>query len=195
MPTNLNALIRYKTINNCLSTGRGYTIEELIKACSGALGEYRGKYTGVSERTIRDDLRVMKSDMLGFNAPIVQKGGVYFYSDRNFRILDILMNEAEVIRKAIKVLAAQFRKTKDPEVEDMIYQLQRVLVKSTGRELPGEIIIETHDFRFPGAMQYIPADYIRKDHPARKPAIPGVRKIRPSALTWGDVLRVVLKGS
>ena len=49
------------------------TYNELIDACSNALDETRGRGIRISERTIRDDLRVMRSDILGFNAPIVQK--------------------------------------------------------------------------------------------------------------------------
>lgn len=78
MPTNLNALIRYKQIDKCLHNRYvPCTIARLQEACSEALGEHRGIYRQISERTIRDDLRVMKSDMLGFNAPIVFKGGYY----------------------------------------------------------------------------------------------------------------------
>jgi hypothetical protein len=61
-----------KTINTCLYGGkRRYNINELINACSNALDETRGRGIRISERTVRDDLRVMRSDILGFNAPIV----------------------------------------------------------------------------------------------------------------------------
>ena len=84
MPENLNALIRYKTINSCLSgRRRKWSISELIDACSKAVAEDRGRYVRVSERTIRDDIRVMRSDIINLNAPIKQEKGLYFYSDRN----------------------------------------------------------------------------------------------------------------
>ena len=87
MPTNLNALIRYKTIDTLLQGGRVfYSIEKLQLACSEALAEHRGVYKMVSERTIRDDIRVMRSDILGYNAPIVVKEGRYTYSNPNFSI-------------------------------------------------------------------------------------------------------------
>ena len=79
MPTNLNALIRYKKINQCL--GNHYlkaTIESLQEACSNQLAKHRGIYKLISNRTIRDDIRVMLSDALGFNALIEEKDGVYF---------------------------------------------------------------------------------------------------------------------
>jgi hypothetical protein len=87
MPANLNALIRCKTINSCLFGGkRKYDIGELIEACSEALSEARGRTTKISERTIRDDIHVMRSEILGFNAPIEQKDGLYFYSDPKMHV-------------------------------------------------------------------------------------------------------------
>lgn len=87
MPTNLNALIRYKTIDTLLQGGAVYySIDKLQLACSEALAEQRGVYKMVSERTIRDDIRVMRSDILGYNAPIVVKEGRYTYANPNFSI-------------------------------------------------------------------------------------------------------------
>ncbi len=87
MPTNLNALIRYKTIDTLLQGGAvHYSIDKLQLACSEALAEQRGVYKMVSERTIRDDIRVMRSDILGYNAPIVVKEGRYTYANPNFSI-------------------------------------------------------------------------------------------------------------
>ncbi len=42
---------------------------------SEALAESRGRYATVPERTVRYDLRLMRSDILGINAPIKQEGG------------------------------------------------------------------------------------------------------------------------
>ena len=43
MPVNRNALIRYKTIDNCLRNPyRRWTLEDLVDACSDALYEYEG---------------------------------------------------------------------------------------------------------------------------------------------------------
>ena len=90
MPTNLNALIRYKTINSCL-TGykKKWTMDELIDACSEAMGEYRGIYKRISKRTIQDDIRIMRSEILGFNAPLEYGNGTYFYSDPHYSIFNI----------------------------------------------------------------------------------------------------------
>ena len=50
MPANRNALIRYKTIDNCLRNPyRRWTLEDLVDACSDALYEYEGIDKGISK--------------------------------------------------------------------------------------------------------------------------------------------------
>lgn len=71
MPANKNALIRYKTIDNCLRNKyRRWTIDNLVDACSDALYDMEGISKGVSLRTVQADLQIMRSDKLGYNAPI-----------------------------------------------------------------------------------------------------------------------------
>ncbi|MEX5689673.1 hypothetical protein, partial [Pseudomonas silesiensis] len=87
MPVNLNALIRCKTIDECLSNKNlKCTISVLMEKCSEKLSESQGLYTGVSERTIRNDIRILRSDILGFNAPIKIEEVVYIYEDIDFTI-------------------------------------------------------------------------------------------------------------
>ena len=65
MPVSRNALIRYKTIDNCLRNHyRRWTLDDLVEACSDALAEYEGIYKGISRRTIQGDLQVMRSEKL-----------------------------------------------------------------------------------------------------------------------------------
>lgn len=43
MPANKNALIRYKTIDNCLRNRyRRWTLDDLVEACSDALYDMEG---------------------------------------------------------------------------------------------------------------------------------------------------------
>lgn len=71
MPANKNALIRYKTIDNCLRNRyRRWTLDDLVDACSDALYEMEGIRKGVSVRTVQGDIQMMRSDKLGYNAPI-----------------------------------------------------------------------------------------------------------------------------
>ncbi|MEG0187151.1 MAG: WYL domain-containing protein, partial [Algoriella sp.] len=72
MATNKIALIRYQTIDKCLQNQfRKWTLEDLIEKVSEALYEYEGITSGVSKRTIQGDIQVMRSEKLGYNAPIV----------------------------------------------------------------------------------------------------------------------------
>src|ERR1700741_3474943 len=91
MPVNRNALIRYRTIDKCLQNRRRkWTVEDLIEACNDALYEYEGIDKGVSLRTIRMDLNAMRSDKLGYNAPIIVTNKKYYsYEDAGYSITNI----------------------------------------------------------------------------------------------------------
>ena len=135
MPANLNALIRYKTINSCLYGGRKkYNIQELIDACSDALNESRGRGVSISERTLRDDLRVMRSDLLGFNAPIEQKKGLYFYSDPRYTILSVGITDPGIMDAVIKSLIRIRREVKHPELEVVLKKLKALSPESFEHE-------------------------------------------------------------
>ena len=127
MPANLNALIRYKTINSCLQGGRRkWSIDELIAACSDALAESRGRYESVSERTIRDDIRVMRSDILGFNAPIEQKRGLYFYSDPGYSIMTISISDSGLAMQIINLLSELRTTVNHPGLETILEKLRHM---------------------------------------------------------------------
>ena len=58
MPANKNALIRYKTIDNCLRNRyRRWTLDDLVEACSDALYDMEGITKGVCARTVQMDIR------------------------------------------------------------------------------------------------------------------------------------------
>ncbi len=62
-------LIRISTIDKCLQNRyRRWTINNLIDACTDALAEYEGRSNPVSRRTFQNDLALMRSDRLGYNA-------------------------------------------------------------------------------------------------------------------------------
>jgi hypothetical protein len=124
MPANLNALIRYKTINSCLYGGkRRWSIVELREKCSAALAEYRGRYDTISERTIRDDIRVMRSDILGYNAPIAQQKGMYYYSDPNYSIMTLTLTDSALIERIIMFLGEIRTEVSHPELEIILDNL------------------------------------------------------------------------
>ncbi len=88
MPVNRNALIRYRVIDQCLKNRyRKWTLDDLIEACSEALYDYEGIDKGVSKRTVQLDIQLMRSDKLGYNAPIVVKENKYYtYEDPDYSI-------------------------------------------------------------------------------------------------------------
>ena len=102
MPISKNALIRYKTIDNCLRNRyRKWTLEDLINACSDALSEYEGRDENVSRRTIQADLQMMRSDKLGYNAPIIVKQNKYYtYGDPDYSITDVPLTEQDTAMMA-----------------------------------------------------------------------------------------------
>jgi len=98
MSQNKNALIRYKTIDKCLQNQyRQWTLEDLMHACSEALFEYEGKEDSVSKRTLQLDLQMMRSEKLGYNAPIVVYDKKYYrYEDEGYSITDIPLTETDM---------------------------------------------------------------------------------------------------
>lgn len=98
MPVNRNALIRFRTIDNCLrNRQRRWTLDDLIEACSGALYEYEGIDKGVSRRSIQMDIQIMRSDKLGYNAPIIVLEKKYYtYEDPDYSITNIPLTDQDL---------------------------------------------------------------------------------------------------
>jgi hypothetical protein len=147
MPANLNALIRYKTINSCLYGGiRRWSITELKEKCSEALAEYRGRYDTISERTIRDDIRIMRSDILGYNAPIVQQKGMYYYSDHSYSIMSLSLTDSALIERIIMFLGEIKTKVSHPELEIILDKLTNLKSTYQLKEKESEEIQSYIDF-------------------------------------------------
>ena len=150
MPTNLNALIRYKQIDACLKNPfTNCSISHLQEICTQSLGENRGVYKQVSERTIRDDIRVLKSDILGFNAPIVFKDGAYYYSDANFSIFSTPLTEQELLKDILAMLMEERKNIVDEEVDRLMLRISNIIGEKPPKPLfyspPTEQLQETID--------------------------------------------------
>lgn len=108
MAWNKNALLRYRTIDKCLQNqSKKWTLNNLIEACSEALYEFEGKEMNVSRRTVQLDIQFMRSDRLGYNAPIiVQNKKYYTYSDPDFSITDIPLTklDMDVLTESVEML-------------------------------------------------------------------------------------------
>lgn len=198
MPANLNALIRYKTINSCLYGGRSrLTIDQLRERCSEALAENRGRYTPVSERTIRDDIRVMRSDILGFNAPIKQEGGLYFYSNPGYSILSLSITDTGLADQVLGLLMKLREKVSHPEMEIIVAKLCRLL----GREYEpasvkiGKVEISEYAIFIEDMPKMSKDVYYEQSVPSRTASrmSPGSFQFRNRMheLLWGEILAVV----
>lgn len=108
MAQNKNALIRYKTIDKCLqNSNRNWTLDDLIDACSDALYEYEGRDINVSKRTVQLDIQLMRSDKLGYNAPIeAYNKKFYRYAEDGYSITDIPLTEHDmnVLSETVEML-------------------------------------------------------------------------------------------
>lgn len=128
MPVNRNALIRYRTIDKCLQNRRRkWTIEDLIDCCNEALYEYEGVDTNISMRTIRLDLNAMRSDSLGYNAPIIVKDKKYYtYEDANYSITNSPLTTQDLgVLQEVSHLLRQFKGFNHfNEVSEMVNKLE-----------------------------------------------------------------------
>lgn len=108
MPINKLALIRYKTIDNCLQNRfRKWTLDDLVEACSRTLEEFEGIAEGVSKRTVQLDIQNMRSEKLGYNAPIVVSGKKYYsYAEKNYSITNIPLTSQDLgtLTEVVEVL-------------------------------------------------------------------------------------------
>ena len=108
MPVNKNALLRYRTIDRCLSNRqRRWTLQGLLRECSIALGGEPDEPLRVSRRTLQSDLEMMRSGELGYEAPIeVVERKYYRYADPHFSITNVPVSAGELSRlsEAVELL-------------------------------------------------------------------------------------------
>ncbi len=112
MPVNRNALIRYRTIDNCLQNRyKKWTLDDLINACSDALYEYEGIDKGVSRRSVQADIEMMRSNKLGYEAPIIVVDRKYYtYAEKNYSITNSPISQQDMqVLSEVSGLLKQFK--------------------------------------------------------------------------------------
>ena len=131
MPANKNALIRYKTIDRCLRNRyRRWTIEDLVDACSDALYDMEGIRKGISLRTVQGDIQMMRSDKLGYNAPIeVYDQRYYRYADPQYSITDMPLSEDDflLIKRAVDLLCKNESQLQNGEICKVLVKVKKRL--------------------------------------------------------------------
>jgi len=145
MSTNKSALIRYKTIDQCLKNRyRKWSLDDIIEKVSDALYEFEGISTGVSKRTIQADIQFMRSDKLGYNAPIVVVDRKFYtYEDENYSITQSPIKDEDVDKmKEIVSLLKQFNGFQYfDEMTELIAKLENNIYKSA-KQTPNYIQFE-----------------------------------------------------
>jgi len=140
MPVNRNALIRYRTIDNCLRNKyRQWTLDDLIEACSEALYEYEGIDKGVSRRSIQMDLQMMRSEKLGYNAPIVVIDKKYYaYEDPEYSITNIPLTDQDLgkLTEVVEILRQFKGFTHFNELTGMVQRLEDRIHTAKTKQAP-----------------------------------------------------------
>jgi predicted DNA-binding transcriptional regulator YafY len=133
MPINKLALVRYKTIDNCLQNRfRKWTLDDLIEACSEDLYEYEGITKGISKRTIQLDIQNMRSEKLGYNAPIIVTDKKYYsYEDKNYSITNSPLTQQDIgtLNEVLDVLKQFSAFAYFQELNGMVTRLEDKLYK------------------------------------------------------------------
>lgn len=156
MAINKLALIRYKTIDECLKNRRRkWTLEDLIEKVSDVLYETEGISNGVSKRTIQADIQLMRSDKLGYNAPIIVLDKKYYtYEYADYSITNTPINDADLdkMREIVGVLKQFNGFNYFDEMSEMIAKLENSLYRSTHQ---GGSYIQFEDNKLLKGLQHI----------------------------------------
>lgn len=140
MPINRSTLIRISTIDRCLQNHyRRWTINDLIDACTDALAEFEGRSNPVSRRTFQNDLALMRSDRLGYNAPIVVRDNKYYeYEDPDFSITHLPLNDEglNALNSALDILRQLQGFPQLASSIETISKLNEQISRQSGKSVP-----------------------------------------------------------
>ena len=147
MPTNFDAVLRYHTIDQCLQNRyRTWTWEQLAEKCTDAIINATGnlKKDSISKRTIQNDIKIMRSNHLGYEAPIGVRNGGYFYEDPDYSIRNATVSEADI--RSMAAAIKMFRTYKGleffTEVESLINKLEKQVHVKTYAEVQKIVCFE-----------------------------------------------------
>lgn len=170
MPLNRATLIRISTIDKCLQNHyRRWTIDDLMDACTDALAEYEGRSNPVSRRTFQNDLKLMRSDRLGYNAPIVVRQNKYYeYEDPDYSITHLPLNDEglDALNSALDILRQLQGFPQLASSIDTISKLNEQISRQTGSTAPAMDMEHVAGYR---GAQYIGVIYdaVRKRQPLK----------------------------
>lgn len=140
MPINRNALLRYRTIDQCLQNKyRKWTLDDLVEACSQALYEYEGIDKGVSKRTIQMDIQLMRSEKLGYEAPIIVVNKKYYtYQDPAYSITNIPLTAQDLgrLHEVVEILKQFKAFTHFQDLAGMVQKLEDKISTAQAKREP-----------------------------------------------------------
>lgn len=87
-----------------------------MEACSEALYDMEGITKGVCARTVQMDIQIMRSDKLGYNAPIEVYDRIYYrYADPDYSITEmpLSLEDCKLIKQAILLLDKENKTDKE----------------------------------------------------------------------------------
>ncbi|MCB0664188.1 MAG: WYL domain-containing protein [Saprospiraceae bacterium] len=153
MPTNLHALIRYRTIDECLTKRyRKWTWLDLAEACAEKIYEYEGIEAIPSRRTIMYDLQYMRDGKLGYFAPIVydRASKSYSYDDPEFSIQKFPLSKDDLfeLEYALSILKNFKGFQNTTGIENIITKLEHTVTLQEATKK--EIIHFDHSLNEPG---------------------------------------------
>jgi predicted DNA-binding transcriptional regulator YafY len=168
MPTNLHALIRYRTIDECLTKRyRKWTWQDLAESCAEKIYEYEGIETIPSRRTIMYDIQYMREGKLGYFAPIVYDRNTksYSYEDPEFSIQKFPLSKDDIfeLEYALSILK-NFKGFKNTTgIENIITKLEHTVTLQEASKK--EIIHFDHSLNEPGQKWlHMLYDYIQHEN-------------------------------
>ncbi|MHC5310516.1 helix-turn-helix transcriptional regulator [Myroides sp. LJL116] len=132
MATNKLALLRYRLLDECLQNRfRKWTLNDLIEKVADGLYQYEGIETGISKRTIQMDIQTMRSDTLGYNAPIIVVDRKYYtYEDPSYSIRNSPFTETDMdkLKEAVSILKHLNGFSQVQEMSEVIAKLDNNLL-------------------------------------------------------------------
>ena len=118
---------------------RKWTLNDLIQECSDALYEYEGKDSYVSKRTVQLDIQNMRSNKLGYNAPIeVYDRKYYKYSKPNYSITEIPITDIDldILTESMEMLRQFKNFSLFTELNGVIQKLEDKIYRETKDQSP-----------------------------------------------------------
>jgi predicted DNA-binding transcriptional regulator YafY len=138
MAVNKAALIRYKSIDQCLrNRTKKWTLDMLIEKVSAAVYEHSGNAEGVSKRTVQLDLQHMRSAHL-YSAPIeVVEKKYYQYSEPEFSIMQAKLSPSEIktMQEVVTILRQLNGFNQLGELSETILKLDHAAYQSSGESI------------------------------------------------------------